>query len=189
MKRSALISMVVALALLASGAVFGMSHEKEEGMGATTGIQHSQVSQQSDLAPMDQLSNFQVQSLQGENLGQVQDVIVDLNEGRIGYVVIGSGELAQTQKYIVPWKALQPSMEQNALTLTVDKAQLMSAPEGDIQQALTRQEGQEIHRFYGVAPYWEEGGMEEVRPDPSLQPQQELQQQEIQPQERQQLPK
>jgi sporulation protein YlmC with PRC-barrel domain len=195
MKKSTIISMVVGLALLvASGAALGMSHEKGEGMGATTGSQQSQMVQQSDLAPIDQLSSFQVQSMQGENLGQVQDVIVDLNEGRIGYVVIGSGELAQTdaEKYIVPWKALQPSLEQNALTLTVDKAQLMSAPEGDIQQALTRQEGQEIHQFYGVAPYWEESATEGMT-EPSGQ-QQELQQQEIQrqerlQQERQQMPR
>lgn len=179
MKKSLSIGMVVALTLLAaSGTALGMSHEKEEGMGATSGMQQSQMIQQSDLAPLDQLGSFQVQSLQGENLGQVENVIVDLNEGRIGYVVIRSGELAQTEaeKYIVPWKALQPSVQQNTLTLTVDRARLMSAPEGDILQALTRQEGQEIHQFYGVAPYWEESETEGMS-EPSRQ-QQEIQRQE-----------
>lgn len=203
MRTSVFTSIVAALALLwTSGLALGGSEEKATGIGATTGEQ-SLTSQQSDLAPVDQLSSFQVQSLQGENLGQVEDVIVDLNEGRIGYVVIGSSQQAQMEgeKYIVPWKALQPSTQQNALTLTVDKEQLLSAPEGDIQQALTRQEGQEIHQFYGVAPYWEESETEGMTPEPirgmeQQEPQgQQMQQQlerELQQegqQERQQMPR
>lgn len=199
MKKTASSISLFLAAMLAAGTAVGAGYGKEGSTGSSSGMQQPQSSvsgqvsgqagQQAKLASLDQLSSYQVQTRQGEQLGRVQNVIVDVQEGRIGYVVIGSdSEGAIGQKYIVPWNALQTTAaQQNVLTLNADRSQLRQAPQGDLLQALSQEQGAQIHQHYGVAPYWEEGSMEGATPSPSGIPEdmeQPDQQQQQQPMDR-----
>jgi len=103
-----------------------------------------------------------VQNTKGEKLGKVSKLLIDLKSGQVGYAIVSSGGVLGMgeKKYIVPFKALKPG-ESGTLLLDVPAGKLKEAPQGNIEQALNRKQGAEIHRFYGVAPYWESSGTQQ----------------------------
>lgn len=134
----------------------------------------------------DDLKNFTVQDTRGEKIGKVSQVLVDLESGRIGYAVVSSGGFLGMggEKYIVPFSALKSGEAGETLTLDIQKDQLQQAPKGDIEQVGNRETGREIHQFYGVAPYWEEGGSQTEKQSPEAGPmEQEMERQELEPSE------
>lgn len=137
------------------------SQERETSGQVTASEQGSQKSKSIQAA--DDLKNFTVQDTRGEKVGKVSQVLVDVDSGRIGYAVVSSGGFLGMggQKYIVPFNALKSGEKGQTLTLDIQKDQLKQAPKGDIEQVMNRETGREIHQFYGVSPYWEEGGSEQ----------------------------
>ena len=94
---------------------------------------------------------------QGEEIGKISKLIFDSASGQIGYAVVSSAEMGG-EHYIVPWNALHEDMQTENFTLNISKDKLKEAPQGE--SVADRKEGMKIHEFYGVSPYWEEGGME-----------------------------
>lgn len=144
-----------------SGSGSATSRERESSGQISASEQGSQKAKSIQAA--DDLKNFTVQDTQGEKIGKVSQVLVDLDSGRIGYAVVSSGGFLGMggQKYIVPFNALKSAEKGQTLTLDVQKDKLQQAPKGDMEQVMTRDSGREIHQFYGVSPYWEESGSEQ----------------------------
>lgn len=71
-----------------------------------------------------------VKNAQGENLGDIKDLMIDLDSGRIEYAVLSfGGFLGMGDKYFaVPWSALSVDQEDKCMILNVDKETLESAP-------------------------------------------------------------
>lgn len=145
----------------------------------------SRSSEQKQIQALDEIQGFKVRNRQGESLGEVAELLIDIPQGKVGYAVVSSGGVLGMgeEQYIVPFAALKLDAQQNALTLDMDKEKLKQAPQGDIEQALNRETGREIHQFYGVSPYWEEAG---AQPQPQEERQQQLEQEQA-PQ-REQIP-
>lgn len=102
-----------------------------------------------------------VKNPQGESLGDIKDIAIDENTGRIAYAVLGAGGiLGIGEKYFaIPWKALSTSASGDNLVLNVDKEKLKNAPgfaKNNWPDFANQQWGSEVHRYYGVTPYWEE---------------------------------
>ncbi len=118
-----------------------------------------QIGQEGQIQAAEDLEGMKIKSAQGEELGEIEQLLVDTQEGRIGYVIVSSGEILGMagEKYIVPFSALTLDQQQKAFTLQMDAEKMKQAPKGDIQQAIDREKGLEIHQFYGASPYWEEG--------------------------------
>jgi sporulation protein YlmC with PRC-barrel domain len=101
-----------------------------------------------------------VENAQGEDLGQIEDLMLDPQDGRVAYAVLSfGGFLGLGEKYFaVPWKALQAKAgEDDTLILNVEKEKLTNAPGFDKNNwpdMTNRQWGEEIHTYYGVPPYW-----------------------------------
>lgn len=131
-----------------------------------------QQSQTQNLMLVDNLIGTEIQNQKGEQIGEIDTVLVDVENGQIGFVTMKSGGVfgMGEDKYIVPFNALQKKMpagteartgisQQREVVFTLDKQkdQLKAVPEGDIEEFLT-QEGQTrgIHEHYGVSPYWEQ---------------------------------
>lgn len=76
----------------------------------------------------EQLLNQQVKNDKGENLGLIEDLMVD-SQGRLLYAVLApSGDVRMSDKYLlVPWPALSKTTEDN-LMLPLDKERLAQAP-------------------------------------------------------------
>jgi sporulation protein YlmC with PRC-barrel domain len=101
-----------------------------------------------------------VENAQGEDLGKIEDLVLDPQDGRVAYAVLSfGGFLGLGEKYFaVPWNALQAKVgEDDTLILNVDKEKLSNAPGFDRNNwpdMTNRQWGEEIHAYYGVQPYW-----------------------------------
>jgi sporulation protein YlmC with PRC-barrel domain len=102
-----------------------------------------------------------VENAQGEDLGKIEDVVLDPQDGRVAYAVLSfGGFLGLGEKFFaVPWSALTAKAgEDDTLILNVDKEKLKNAPgfnKSSWPNMADRTWGKEIHSYYGVPPYWE----------------------------------
>lgn len=71
-----------------------------------------------------------VKNAQGENLGDIKDLMIDLDSGRIEYAVLAfGGFLGLGDKYFaVPWQAMSVNEDDKCFILNVDKETLKAAP-------------------------------------------------------------
>lgn len=97
---------------------------------------------------------------QGEDLGKVEDIMLDIHEGRVAYVVLSFGGFMGmgNKLFAIPWKALSLSEERHAFILDVEKDRLKNAPgfDKDNWPDMTQDTfGTEVYEFYGQEPYWE----------------------------------
>lgn len=112
--------------------------------------------QPEQIKGLQELQQFSIQDQQGQKLGQVSQVLVDVQRGQIGYVVVTSLQ-QPTQKYVIPWNALQPNPQQQTLTLPMSAQRFQQAPTGDAQMVRDMNVARQINQFYGVVPYYEIG--------------------------------
>ncbi len=76
------------------------------------------------------ITGDEVCNMQEEKLGKIQDVMLDIAEGKIRYVVLASGGFLGMgdRLFAVPWKALKLDKENERFMLDVDVDRLKNAP-------------------------------------------------------------
>lgn len=76
------------------------------------------------------IAGEQVRNLQGESLGKIQDIMLDIPEGKIRYVILDSADFLAmgSRLFAVPWKALKQDGESRGFTLNMDAERLKKAP-------------------------------------------------------------
>ena len=106
------------------------------------------------------LVGINVTSKDGENLGQVQDLVINPMTGKIRYALIGQGFMAGLgQKMIpVPWQAVNVRSERE-FALHVDKQKLTSAPDWSQREMDQPAYIIRVDRFYELEPQGEVGGL------------------------------
>ena len=95
----------------------------------------------------------------GENLGELEDFMLDLPNGRIRYAVLSfGGFLGMGDKlFAVPVEALTIDTENKRLILDVTKERLENAPGFDKDNWPDTAEPEwqlEVYKHYGYSPYW-----------------------------------
>jgi len=101
-----------------------------------------------------------VENPQGQNLGDIKDVVIDRSSGRIAYAVVSfGGFLGVGEKlFAVPWGAFsQPKADKDTFVLDVDKERLKNAPGFDTHnwpQMASREWVTSLYSYYHVPPYW-----------------------------------
>jgi sporulation protein YlmC with PRC-barrel domain len=182
MKRLSVLTLSIFVASLFFSAT-AMSAGERKGTTGATGTEGQQAQVGQKLKKADDLTGMNIQNLQGEELGSIDSLVIDVEQGQVAYVIVSAGGLLGVggEDRAIPFNALRidPTQE-DVLTLDIDQQRFENAPVAEVDQ-LDRQRGQEIHQFYGVSPYWEESGMQQRSP------QQQQQQQPMQ-QPRQQQP-
>ena len=108
----------------------------------------------------DTLKNERVVNAAGENLGTIQDYMIDLDSGRIAYCVLSfGGFLGMGDKlFAVPWQAMSLDTVEHRFILDVPKERLKDAPGFDKDNwpgTGDRDFESEVYSYYGVTPYWE----------------------------------
>lgn len=107
------------------------------------------------------LNGDSVRNAAGEDLGNVDEIMIDIPSGRIAYAVLSFGGVLGlgNKLFALPWSALQVDEDEKCFILNVDKATLESAPGFDKSNwpdlADTAFRSQ-VFRHYGAEPYWEE---------------------------------
>ena len=102
----------------------------------------------------------EVRSTDNQKLGKIDNLIVDLESGRVLYAIIGSGGVAGVgeKKYAVAPALF--SHEGDNLQVSVDKAKITSAPEftRNIDKENELSKADYVHRVYqhyGQNPWWQ----------------------------------
>lgn len=82
------------------------------------------------------ISGDDVYNLKDEKLGEIQDVMLDMTDGKIRYAVLASGGFLGMGDHLfaVPWKALKLDKENRRFRLDVDLDRLKNAPGFDKDQ-------------------------------------------------------
>lgn len=106
------------------------------------------------------LKGDKVVNNQGEDLGNIDDLMLDLEGGRIAYAVLSfGGFLGMGDKlFAIPWDAMTVDQENKQLVLNVDKNLLKQAPGFDKDNWPDMTDpawGAELYSYYGYRPYWE----------------------------------
>ncbi len=105
------------------------------------------------------LMDKKVVNAANENLGKIEDIVVDPNSGRILYGVLSfGGFLGMGDKlFAIPWQSLELSGDSKAFTLNVEKDRLKTATgfeKAHWPNFADEQWATSTYKFYNVTPYW-----------------------------------
>jgi sporulation protein YlmC with PRC-barrel domain len=106
------------------------------------------------------LAGDRVRNTGGDDLGKVEEIMIDLASGRVAYVVLSFGGFLGIgdKLFAVPWDALRIDEGEHEFILDVDKKTLENAPGFDKDNWPDMADpafGASIHQHYGQTPYWE----------------------------------
>lgn len=131
---------------------------------ATAGIP---VTGENDPSRLSNQLNFDVWNQNGEQIGEVNDMILDLDNSRVSYVIVGTGGFLEIgeKDVLVPWNQIQvqtagsggPAGEQNAFILQVDQALFENAPDVDLGAILPGRGESAEDWDADIRTYWETG--------------------------------
>jgi len=106
------------------------------------------------------LAGDRVRNAAGEDLGKIEEIMLDVPSGRVAYAVLSfGGFLGMGNKlFAVPWNALTLDEQEHEFILNVDKQVLENAPGFDKDNWPDMADpnwGSQIYSHYGYKPDWE----------------------------------
>lgn len=112
-----------------------------------------------NLIPFTHLVEFEVRNYDGEELGRIEDVVLDAESGRIVYAVVSmSGLLGLGDRlFAVPWEALDWQPDDEVFNLNIERDKLLNVPAyspEDIPAMTDSVWLDDLYEFYGIEPYW-----------------------------------
>jgi len=108
------------------------------------------------LMGADTLIGDHVHNLQNEHLGTVKEIMLDMQTGRVSYVVMASGGVLSIGErlFAVPWEALTLDPGHHRMLLNIDKERIEAAPgfDKDHWPDMANQSwASEVHTYYGTS--------------------------------------
>ena len=106
------------------------------------------------------LQGNEVINLEGDKLGTIDEIMLDVPMGRIAYAVLSSGGFLGVgdKLFAIPWNALTLDTDNKCFLLDVSKERLEKAPgfDKDHWPSLADQTwAASVHMYYLTQPYWE----------------------------------
>jgi len=106
------------------------------------------------------INGTNVVNLKGEDIGHVEDMMIDLSTGHIMYAVLSFGGLLGigNKLFAVPFESFTIDQEDEKFILDVDKDRLKDAPGFDKDnwpKHSDRNFEHEVYSYYSVKPYWD----------------------------------
>ncbi len=100
-----------------------------------------------------------VRNLNGDDLGKIQELMIDVASGRIAYAVLAyGGFLGMGDKlFAIPWEALMKRSDERQFVLDLDEETLKTAPGFDSDHYPTTADTNwlsDVYTHYGYTPYW-----------------------------------
>jgi sporulation protein YlmC with PRC-barrel domain len=96
----------------------------------------------------------------GEVLGEIKEIVIDPQEGKVAYAVVASGGfLGIGEKlFAIPFSAFNYNVLNSQYVLDIDKERLKAAPGFDSNHWPTMSDetwNRDMYRYYDRSPYWE----------------------------------
>jgi sporulation protein YlmC with PRC-barrel domain len=112
-----------------------------------------------DIMSAESLIGDRVVNREGEDLGKIEEIMLETENGRIAYAVLSFGGLMGMgdKLFAIPWNLLQLDAQQRRFILNVSKERLKTAPGFDKNNwpRMADQEwSREIAGFYGQSVDW-----------------------------------
>lgn len=109
------------------------------------------------------LEGNRVINLQGETLGEIREIMLDVPRGRIAYAVMSSGGFLGLgdKLFALPFSALTLDTDRKCFILDAPKEKIETAPGFDKDRwpdGADMSWQQDVHSHYGSTPYWEGDG-------------------------------
>jgi sporulation protein YlmC with PRC-barrel domain len=107
------------------------------------------------------LAGDSVRNPAGEDLGKVDEIMIDIPTGKVAYAVVSFGGFLRmgNKLFAIPWSVLRLDEDEKRFVLDVDRKTLENAPGFDKDNwpdfADTKWRS-EIYSYYGAKPYWAE---------------------------------
>ncbi len=110
------------------------------------------------LIAAEKVNGTDVYNLEGDKLGEVEDVMLDKSSGHVAYAVLSfGGFLGMGEKhYPLPWSTLKYDTRKGGYVINMDKEKLQNAPsiDRDTDFTWTPDYGRGVDRYYGTASMW-----------------------------------
>ena len=112
------------------------------------------------VVPASKIIGETVVNRQSENLGKIDELVIDAKKNRVLYAVLSFGGLMGmgNKLFAMPWEAFEFSTTENKLILNVDKEKLKAAPgfeKGDKWPDFKdKLWGESIYNYYNFVPPW-----------------------------------
>jgi sporulation protein YlmC with PRC-barrel domain len=162
MKLHSFAALAVALTAFTAPIAFGQdtssSHDQihssqQKSFGSSSALQSSESMKDLKQVRASKLIGVSVSTKDGQNLGQVQDLILDPATGKVRFALVSEGFMAGVgEKMIpVPWQAISVRSERE-FALNVDKSKLQSAPAWSQSEMDQPDYVIRVYRFYELEP-------------------------------------
>lgn len=105
------------------------------------------------------LTGDPIRNSKGEDLGKVEELMIDLEEGRISYAVVSFGGFLgiNSKFFAIPWGLLRVDTDQECVILDIDKEVLENGPGFDKNNwpdTPTREWLANLYLYYEYPRYW-----------------------------------
>lgn len=114
------------------------------------------VPKKMNFVPTIKIKGSKVLTIKDEELGKIEEVMIDSERGRIAYVILACDCFIgmSCKLFAIPWEALKAT--RGDYILRVEKGAFKAAEGlGDNVWTLTRNDLTKIYEKYNVPPYWE----------------------------------
>ncbi len=116
-----------------------------------------------DIMAASTLDSNRVLSSDGDDVGKIKEIMLDVRSGRIAYVVLSSGGLLGIGDKLLalPWGVLTLDTVRKCFLLSVSSERVKNAPGFDKDHWPTMADpswATLLHEYYGSAPYWQPAG-------------------------------
>jgi PRC-barrel domain len=112
------------------------------------------------LLPAGKARGIKVINQQDETLGEIDDVVFDVQGGSVAYAAMASGGFLGLGErlFAVPWTALAYDASRQCFVLNAQKESFEHAPGFDKDRWPSdagAEWHEQVHRHYGRSPYWQ----------------------------------
>lgn len=112
-----------------------------------------------DVMAADSLEGTQVISSDGEDVGKISDIMLDVRSGRIAYAVLSEGGFLGmgTNLHAIPWNALTMDTDAKCFRVSIDAQRIKDDVGFDKDHWPSMADptwGATLHQYYNRDPYW-----------------------------------
>jgi sporulation protein YlmC with PRC-barrel domain len=105
------------------------------------------------------LKGSRVGNFAGQDLGKVDDLVIDVNTGRPGYVIVAMGGFLGIgdKLFAVPWELFTVRASDHEFLLDIEKQMLLDAPSFERSKWPDMSDAKwtaELHSHFAQKPYW-----------------------------------